>query len=116
MVTKMKMPKINFQKLFDNNKLIIVLSFIIAITALFVVKTVVSPEGNVKISNVPITINLDGSTAATSGLKVISKEVDTVTAVISGKIGWYHDQPRPFGRGFFRRSRYTRRKRKCRTE
>lgn len=64
------------------------LSFIIAITALFVVKTVVSPEGNVKISNVPITINLDGSTAATSGLKVISKEVDTVTAVISGKSYW----------------------------
>lgn len=44
--------------------------------------------GNVKISNVPITINLDGSTAATSGLKVISKEVDTVTAVISGKSYW----------------------------
>lgn len=88
MVTKMKMPKINFQKLFDNNKLVIVLSFIIAITALFVVKTVVNPEGNVKISNVPITINLDGSTAATAGLKVISKEVDTVTAVISGKSYW----------------------------
>lgn len=82
---KIKLPKINFQKIFDNNKFIIVLSVIIAVIALFVVKVTIDDETGKWIYKVPVKIEMSGTAAEKAGLSVIGEQSQTVNVYVQGK-------------------------------
>lgn len=82
---KIELAKLNFKKLFDNNKFVIVLSILIAIIAMFIVKLTVDPIGRRVIENVPITVQMDGTAANEAGLTSIPVEDMKVNVSVKGQ-------------------------------
>lgn len=82
---RMKIPKINLQKLFDNNKFVIALSVVIAVIALFLVKLTIDNISTVSVKNVPISIDMKGTAAENAELSVVGDYEKTVTLTVTGK-------------------------------
>lgn len=76
--------KINFKKLFDNNKFIVILSVLIAVVAFFVVKITMVPVGSRTLSDVPVTIDLAGTAAEKADLSVIGDTDFKVDVTVTG--------------------------------
>ena len=71
--------------IFSNNKVVIIISFILAVVIWFAYSMTVAPEKTRTISDVPVSINLTGSVAETLGLKAYGYENITIDVEISGK-------------------------------
>ena len=69
---------------FSNNKIVIIISFILAVVIWFAYSIVVAPERPKTIEKVPITINLAGSIPEQRGLKAYGYEDITVDVEIFG--------------------------------
>ncbi len=80
-----RLPKINFQKLFDNNKFVIALSVIIAIGAMFVVKMTIDNTSTMNIEDVPVEIDLTDTAAEKAELSIIGDQNLTATLNVTGK-------------------------------
>ncbi len=76
--------KINFKKLFDNNKFIVILSVLIAVVAFFVVKITMVPVDSRTLSDVPVTIDLAGTAAEKADLSVIGDTDFKVDVTVTG--------------------------------
>lgn len=74
----------SFHKSIRHDSTILIYSLIISILLWFVVSVNIYPETPKTIPDVPITINLEGTTAGTEGLKVVSQSTDKVTVRIKG--------------------------------
>ena len=74
-----------FSKLLDNKKFLIALSIIIAVIAWFTVATTFDPYQERVITDVPITLNLAGTTAEAQQLSVIEGADATINVKIQGK-------------------------------
>lgn len=71
--------------IFSNNKVVIIISFILAVVIWFAYSMTVAPEKTRTISDVPVSINLTGSVAETLGLKAYGYEDITIDVEIYGK-------------------------------
>lgn len=80
-----RLPKINFQKLFDNNKFVIVLSVLIAVVAMFVVKMTIDNTSTMNIEDVPVEIDLTDTAAEKAELSIIGDQNLTATLNVTGK-------------------------------
>ena len=80
-----RLPKINFQKLFDNNKFVIALSVIIAIGAMFVVKMTIDNTSTMNIEDVPVEIDLTDTAAEKAELSIIGDQNLPATLNVTGK-------------------------------
>lgn len=69
---------------FSNNKIVIIISFILAVVIWFAYSIVVAPERPKTVEKVPITINLAGSVPEERGLKAYGYEDITVDVEIFG--------------------------------
>lgn len=76
--------KINFKKLFDNNKFIVVLSVLIAVVAFFMVKITMVPVDSRTLTDVPVTIDLTGTAAEKADLSVIGEKEYKVDVKVTG--------------------------------
>lgn len=74
-----------FSKLIENKKFLIALSILIAVIAWFTVATTFDPYQERVISDVPITLNLAGTTAEAQQLSVIDGQDTTIDVKIQGK-------------------------------
>lgn len=82
----MKISMINLKKLFTDDLFLKIISVLIAIIAWIVVVYTVDPMKNYTIENIPLEINLTGTSAESSGLSVIGDTSDLkVTYTIYGK-------------------------------
>lgn len=79
------MRKINFKKLFDNNKFLKVISILIGIIAWVVVSVIINPNTEQVIKDIPIQIDMQGSTASTLGLDVIEGQNQKTNIIVQGK-------------------------------
>lgn len=70
--------------IFSNNKVVIIISFILAVVIWFAYSIVVAPERPKTVEKVPITINLSGSIPEERGLKAYGYEGITVDVEIYG--------------------------------
>lgn len=71
--------------IFSNNKVVIAISFVLAVIIWFAYSMTVAPERTRTISDVPIKINLSNTVAEQLGLKAYGYEEITVDVEISGK-------------------------------
>ncbi len=71
--------------IFSNNKIVIIISFILAVVIWFAYSMTVAPERTRVISDVPVTVNLTNSVAEQLGLKAYGYEDITVEVEVSGK-------------------------------
>lgn len=79
--------KINFSfsKIFDNDKLMRVLSVLIGIIVWFVVAMSIDPTGSVVVKDIPVNFDLTNTIPAEYGLSIIEGTGQTVQATIDGK-------------------------------
>lgn len=71
--------------IFSNNKIVIIISFILAVVIWFAYSMTAAPERTRVISDVPVTINLTNSVAEQLGLKAYGYEDITIDVEVSGK-------------------------------
>lgn len=71
--------------IFSNNKVVIIISFILAVVIWFAYSMTVAPEKTRKVTGVPVTINLTNTVAEQLGLKAYGYEDVTIDVEISGK-------------------------------
>ena len=74
-----------FSKLFDNNLFVKVLSVVIAVISWFLVAVFVSEDARVTIYNVPVTIDMENSSAQLLGLEPVEGNEQTVNVTVQGK-------------------------------
>lgn len=74
-----------FINIFSNNKVVIIISFVLAVVIWFAYSMTVAPERTRVISDVPVTINLTNSVAEQLGLKAYGYEDITISVEVSGK-------------------------------
>ncbi len=76
--------KVNFKKLFDNNRFVIFLSVLIAVIAYFVAKISMVPVDSLTLTDIPITIDLTGTAAEQADLSIIGDTAYTVDVKVTG--------------------------------
>ncbi len=74
-----------FINIFSNNKVVIIISFVLAVVIWFAYSMTVAPEKTRTVSDVPVSINLTNSVAEKLGLKAYGYEDITIDVEISGK-------------------------------
>ncbi len=85
MERKPKKMKFSFQKLFDNNTLVLIISIILGIIVWFFIYGSQTPNYNTIISDVPVTVNYENSMAQDLGLEIIGDQVFYVDVTVNGK-------------------------------
>ena len=73
-----------FKRSIRHDSTIVIYSLIIAILLWFIVSIKIYPETPKMIREVPITIDLTGTTAAENNLKVVSHDIEKVNIQIQG--------------------------------
>lgn len=71
--------------IFSNNKVVIIISFVLAVVIWFAYSMTVAPEKTRKVTGVPVSINLTNTVAEQLGLKAYGYEDITIDVEISGK-------------------------------
>jgi len=74
-----------FISILSSNKVIIIISFVLAVVIWFAYSVTVAPEKTRKITGVPVSINLTNTVAEQLGLKAYGYEDITIDVEISGK-------------------------------
>ena len=74
-----------FISIFSNNKVVIIISFVLAVIIWLAYSMTVAPEKTRTISDVPISINLTNTVAEQLGLKAYGYEDITIDVEVSGK-------------------------------
>ncbi len=80
-----KKKKFNFSGLFENNRFLKILSILIAIITWFLIIATVDPNTYSTISNVPVSVDLSGTIAESSGLTVLNTDVQYIDVRVRGK-------------------------------
>ena len=84
-VTKSEKKKVNLNGLFENNRFLKILSVLIAVIAWFLIVTTIDPNTYSTISKIPVTVDLSGTIAESSGLTVLDTDVQYVDVKVKGK-------------------------------
>ena len=74
-----------FTRVFSNNKLVVLISFILAVVIWFTYSATVAPDKSWTISDVPVTIDLKNTVAEQLGLKAYGYEDVTLQVKVYGK-------------------------------
>ena len=74
-----------FTRVFSNNKLVILISFILAVIIWFTYSATVAPDKSWTVSDVPVTIDLKNTVAEQLGLKAYGYEDITLEVKVYGK-------------------------------
>ena len=82
---KMKSNGFSFQKLFDNNTLVLIISIILGVIVWFFIYGSQTPNYNTIISDVPVTVSYENSMAQDLGLEIIGEPVFYVDITVNGK-------------------------------
>ena len=77
--------KLSFENILDNNRFLMVISFVIALGLWVWVAIDKSPEIQTVITNVPVKINLENSVPQQLGLQIFGKSEFTVDVTVTGK-------------------------------
>lgn len=80
-----KRPKIDFRNLFNNNTFVLIFSIVMGIIVWFTISVDQRPNANTFITDVPITINYENSTAKDLGLEIIGDPQYTTDVQVNGK-------------------------------
>ena len=83
--TKSEKKKVNLNGLFENNRFLKILSVLIAVIAWFLIVTTIDPNTYSTISKIPVTVDLSGTIAESSGLTVLDTDVQYVDVKVKGK-------------------------------
>ena len=81
----LKIPKIDFRNLFNNNTFVLIFSIVIAICIWFSIYVDQRPNSNTFITDVPITINYENSMAKDLGLEIIGDSQFVTDIQVNGK-------------------------------
>ena len=80
-----KSKKFSFENILDNNRFLMILSFIIAFGLWVWVAIDKSPEIQTVITDVPVKINLENSIPQQLGLQIFGESEFTVDVTVTGK-------------------------------
>lgn len=80
-----KRPRIDFRNLFNNNTFVLIFSIVMGIIVWFTISVDQRPNANTFITDVPITINYENSTAKDLGLEIIGDPQYTTDVQVNGK-------------------------------
>lgn len=75
----------SFSKILDNDKIVKVLSVVVAVILWLIVTIYIDPDGFATIKEIPVNLDLVGTTPEAYGLSVIEGDGQTVNAKIEGK-------------------------------